>query len=262
MAFAMGCEVNISYPASILNRNRILLVALLHVTRAIVFIAISFTPADVLFIFAWVGLLELLLARWFWSVRMESWGLVMGISLVHILFPATIDISILAFITITTISLLEIVLLGVIRREGAFSYIAMALTEPDQPIEVAPVERTMFNLTILAQVTKVAFVFLGILELSTILNITDPIPWIPFLPLIPFALFLCVIDIVAIIGFIQGRDWAFHLLVIMSCIGFVETVVAWAPMVILIAIWVVMLLMPCWVKNEFYRRVRIRQGLP
>ncbi|MGY5852225.1 MAG: hypothetical protein RTU92_01505 [Candidatus Thorarchaeota archaeon] len=262
MVLATDCQVNVSYPASITNHNRTLLISLLHVTRAIVLVAISFTPADVLFIFAWIGLLELLLARWYWSLRMESWGLAMGISLVHILFPATIDISLLAFAAITALCLLEIVLLGVIRREGAFSYVAMALTEPDQPIEVSAVEKKMFDLTILAQVTKVAFVILGIIGLSTIMTITDSIPWIPFLPLVPFALFLSLIDIVTIIGFIQGRDWAFHLLVIMSCIGFVETVVAWAPMVILIAMWIVMLLMPCWVKNEFYRRVRIRQGLP
>ncbi len=257
----MSCQVNVSYPESVINHNRILLISLLHVTRAIIFIAISFTPADVLFIFAWVGVLELILARWFWSIRMESWGLAAGISLVHILFPMTVEISPLAVVAITTLSLVEIILLAIIRHDGAFSYVTMALTEPDQSIEVASVERRMFDLTLMAQVIKVLFVVLGIVGLSTVLTITDSIPWFPFLPLIPFAVVLCLIDIIVIIGFIQGRDWAFHLLVIMSCIGFVETVVAWAPMVILIAMWIVMLLMPCWVKNEFYRRVRKLQGL-
>jgi len=148
--------------------------------------------------------------------------------------------------------------LGIIRQRGHFSYVVMALLEPDYVPNVTAIERTMFYLTIIGQIIKTLFVFLGIGVMISVLPLLAPVPWFNFLPWIPLALVLGLFDIACIIGLFQGRDWAFQLTVTMACVGFAETSLAWSPLVSLIAIWIITLLIPCWAKNEFYRRVRER----
>ncbi len=257
----MECQVNIE-PGTILKRdNRLLIVTLLHVGRAIVFMGLSIALPENIGLFAFAGLLELFAALWLRSLRMEAWGLALGFALVHLFFPATLEISILACGVISLISIIEITILGMLRLNGHFSYVTMGLLEPEYEAKVSPVEKMMFNLTLLGQSMKALLVFMGLSLLIGSLTILDPIPWLPFVPWIPLTLAFGVLDIFCIIGLLQGRDWAFQLTITMACLGLVETILAWSPMLILIAIWIVMLFLPCWVKSEFYRRVRLRMGL-
>ncbi len=63
-------------------------------------------------------------------------------------------------------------------------------------------------------------------------------------------------DIVAAAGLIKGKDWGFHLVTSMAAMGIVETVLSFSGAALLLSVWIVTLLMPCWAKNEFANRVR------
>jgi hypothetical protein len=243
---------------SLFRDMRVLSVALLHIFRAIVFVGVALAILDMFMVIIWATLIEAFAALWLWSMRMEAWGIGMGIALVHLLLPFTLDIAFIAFVAVTAASVLEIIMLVLMRHRGYYSFVVMAISEPDYVPETSAVEKRMLDLLVFGQLIKALLVFLGIWGISTAVGIFDPIPWIPFIPQIPFALFLGLLNVGCVYGLLWGYDWGFHLTTIMACLGFIETVVAWSPMVILISIWIITLLMPCWAKNEFYRRLKNR----
>jgi hypothetical protein len=80
------------------------------------------------------------------------------------------------------------------------------------------------------------------------------IPWLFNFPRIPLLLGLAGIDSVVILGLHCGKEWAFHTTIAMAVVGFVETLFAWMPWIILISVWIIMLSLPCWGKDGFHLR--------
>ena len=98
--------------------DKVKAVSFLHILRTVVFLALSFIVDDIFMTLVWIGLAELLVAWWFWGLKMESWGLSMGVCIVHFLFPISLEISLVAGTIILGAAVVQIALLGLIRLEG------------------------------------------------------------------------------------------------------------------------------------------------
>ena len=110
----------------------------------------------------------------------------------------------------------------------------------------------MFHLAVLAQIMKSLVVIVGGFAALPFLGWFDPIPWLYPIPLIPAILLLGLMDFIAGWGFFAGRDWGFHLTVVMVPVSFIETLLTLNGMVVLLGIWTLTILIPCLAKDGFY----------
>jgi hypothetical protein len=115
-------------------------------------------------------------------------------------------------------------------------------------------QRNVFYLIILAQFFKAVFTIVGIYTVFYFEGFSGTIPWLFNMPQIPLLLILGGIDSVIILGLYSGKEWAFHTTIAMAVVGFVETLFAWMPLIILISVWIIMLSLPCWGKEGFHLR--------
>ncbi len=260
---AMECSVNISTFQEWPRSKWLLSVVAMHMTRMVVLVLL--TASTILQVSTFpptlataLAFCEFFIGWWFRSLRMEAYGFAVGLSVSNVFFAVivltgnpSIDLLI-GWCLLAAFSCVELLILLLIRSKRYFNYRLMspAYTEhiPRSFVNVA-----MFRMVILAQGLKAFFVLLGSYFVYVISDSLGD----------PFALMYAIgaglfgsLDIVAAAGFVKGRDWGFHLVSSMAVLGIVETVLSFSGPVLLLSVWIVTLLMPCWVKNEFLSRVR------
>lgn len=251
----MGCEVQLSIEQPYFRTDFVLLASLIHVVRAIIFVALSLIPNEVSSALAGIGFIEIIAAWWLWSLKVESWGVSMGVSLFHILFPVALGISWFATTSIILVSFAQCLILGIIRQNGGYSFERIASVDNQERKSPGTLQKNVFSLAVIAQLLKAFFVLLGFVMLYPVLGLDEPIPWIGFFPVVLSILILGVIDIVAGLGMYLGRDWGYQLTVIMVPVSFVETMLTLLAPVFLIGVWILLLLNTCLAKDGFYYKL-------
>ena len=256
----MGCNVQISANQPFFRTQEVKATSFLHISRALMLIIIPPIFTDYTFVAALIGVIEIVLAWWVWSLRIESWGLSMGMTLLHILFPMLAWTSPIVHGVMLVLCSAQILLLVKLRLDGGYSYVSLASVDTAETREVGSVQRNMLTLLVVAQMIKTAFVFLGGVSFLIILGPLEPIPWLSPVPLAPTALLLGVLDLIAGIQMYRGIDWGFHLTLIMAPLSVIETLLTLLQPILLVGIWIAMLVLPCWARDGFYAKLfrRIR----
>lgn len=253
----MGCHVNI---ASVHTRPKsisIRIASALGLAKGVMFTAFAFVFPEGLGLLLGLGIIEIIIARWIWSLRIESWGVAVGFSIFHILFPLALPVSATAFLIVIGLSLLEITFLVHARMRGYYSFVLLAKMDPPDTFQVTSIQKRMFNLVTIAQLMKTASMLLGVYVVYSYEVTVEPLFWYG-VPQVPLILTLAALDLVAAIGFHFSRDWAFQLVLVMAGLGFAETMLAWSIPVLLLAVWIITLLAPCWAKWGFYQGLHRR----
>ena len=250
----MGCYVNIASAQTRVKSRAINIASLLHIVTGIIFIVLSFSYIEIFPLFMGVGVIEFIIARWLWSLRIESWGIAVGFSIFHLIYPLALPISVIGFIAIVIVSIVQLVFLALVRLDGFYSFVHLARVDPIETLEPTSVQKTVFNLVFIAQLVKALFLFLGLLMIYAYESEMGPLDWYG-VPLFPLVLLFGILDLIAAFGFVTGQDWAFQLVLIMAALGLVETVLVGAAPILLIAVWIITLLLPCWAKWGFYPKV-------
>jgi hypothetical protein len=225
--------------------------------RGIIFIALSLIVTDTTSIILGIGIVEFIVAWWFWSLKIEAWGVSAGVSLFHIIFPETFGISVFVGSSILIISVIQIIVLGIIRRDGGYSFTSLANVDSREIRVPSNLQRRVFGLAVIAQLLKAFSVLFGGIMLYPIIGLTESIPWLGIIPVIPTILVLGALDLLAGVAMYLGRDWAFHLTVIMVPLSFIQTMLTLLSPVFLIAIWVLFLLNTCLAKDGFYYKLNL-----
>jgi len=256
----MGCQVQLSTEQPYFRTDKVKVVSILHVVRAVVYISLSFIVDDVFMTLVWIGLADLFVGWWFWGLRMESWGLAMGVCVVQFMFPISIQISLVGGAIILIIAAVEMAVLGLIRKEGGYSYNHFAYLDQAETRDANIMQRRMFQLAVSAQFIKSLFVIVGGFTSLLFLGWFDPVPWLQPIPLIPLTLLLGIVNLIAGYGFFSGRDWGFHFTVTMIPVSFIETMLTLNGLVFLLGIWIFTMLVPCLARDGFYSKLfkRIR----
>ncbi|MGY5854228.1 MAG: hypothetical protein RTU92_11725 [Candidatus Thorarchaeota archaeon] len=254
----MGCEVQLSVEQPYIRTDYVLLNSLLHVVRGIIFIALSFAVTTTSSVLLGIGIVELIVAWWFWSLKIEAWGVSAGMSLFHILFPETLGVSLIAGVFILGVCGIQLLTLGIIRKDGGYSFVRLASVDTQEIRIPGSLQRRVFGLTVLAQILKAFFVLLGAVMLYPILGFAEPIPWLTILPVIPIIIIMGSLDLLAGVAMYLGRDWAFQLTVIMVPLSFLETMLTLLSPIFLIAVWILFLLNTCIAKDGFYYKLNQR----
>lgn len=258
----MGCQVQISVEQPYIRTDYVILNTLLHVVRGIIFIALSFAVTTTTSVLLGIGIVELIVAWWFWRLKIEAWGISAGISFFHVIFPETLGVSLIAGAFILVICGIQFVTLGIIRHDGGYSFVRLASVDNQEIRIPGSLQRRVFGLAVLAQLLKSFFVLLGAVILYPILGLSEPVPWLSIFPVIPVIIFLGTLDLLAGIAMYLGRDWAFQLTVIMVPLSFIETMLTLLSPVFLLAVWILFLLNTCLAKDGFYYKLnqRFRKG--
>lgn len=251
----MGCEVQLSTEQPYFRTDFVLLASLIHIVRAIIFIALSIIPNGAHGAVAGIGFIEFVAAWWLWSLKVESWGVSMGISVFHILFPAALGISWLATTIIVLVSFVQCLILGIIRQNGGYSFERIASVDTQERKKLGGLQKNIFSLAVIAQLLKAFFVLLGFVMLFPVLGLDEPIPWLGFFPVTLSILILGVTDVAAGLGMYLGRDWGYQLTVIMVPVSFVETILTLMAPIFLIGVWILLLLNTCLAKDGFYYKL-------
>jgi hypothetical protein len=226
----------------------------MHASRAALFIIVMLLDPVSYFLFVWFCFFELVVARWLWSLRMEAWGIAMGLCFFHLLLPVVSSISIIVSSGILLLSVTEVFILFLIRKEGFFNFSKLAKYNKDSITQPMNIQRNVFYLIIAAQFFKAIFVIMGTYIVFYVEGFSGSIPWLFNMPRVPLLLALAGIDSAVILGLYAGKEWAFHITIVMTVVGFVETLFAWMPLIILISVWIIILMLPCWAKDGFYLR--------
>ena len=253
----MGCHVNLDSAHTRPKSNGIHLASILSLGKGIVYVTLSFLFPEIMGLLLAVALVEFLMARWIWSLRIESWGVAIGISIFHIIYPLALPLSMIGFGIIVGLSLAEILVLIQVRLKGYYSFTTLAKMDPTDLFQIPSIQKRMFNLVTVAQLMKSLAMFLGAFVVYMYDVTIEPLVWYG-IPQVPLVLCLAILDFVAAIGFHLSRDWAFQLVLIMAGLGFAETMLAWSFPVILVAVWIITLLAPCWAKWGFYQGLHRR----
>ena len=251
----MGCQVQLSVEQPYTRTDYVLLNSLLHVVRGIIFIALSFVISNASGILFGIGIVELVIAWWFWSLKIEAWGVSAGVCFFHILVPQILGVSLIAGVFILVICGIQCIILGFIRKDGGYSFVRLANADTQEIRIPGTLQRRVFGLAVIAQVLKSIFVLLGAVMLYPILGLSELIPWLGFFPVIPAIVILGFLDLIAGLGMYLGKDWAYQLTVIMVPISFLETMLTLLSPVFLIAIWILFLLNTCLAKDGFYYKL-------
>ncbi|TFG32389.1 hypothetical protein EU528_03520 [Candidatus Thorarchaeota archaeon] len=254
----MGCQVQLSVEQPYIRTDYVLLNSLLHVVRGIIFIALSFAVTTTASVLLGIGIVELIVAWWFWSMKIEAWGVSAGMSLFHVLFPETLGVSLIAGAFILVVCGIQFITLGIIRNDGGYSFVRIANVDTQEVRNPGDLQRRVFGLAVLAQLLKSFFVLLGAILLYPILGLSEPIPWLSIVPVIPTIIILGSLDLLAGIAMYLGRDWAFQLTVILVPLSFIETMLTLLSPVFLIAVWILFLLNTCLAKDGFYYKLNHR----
>lgn len=255
----MGCEVQLSAEQPYIKTDYVLLNTLLHVVRGIIFIACSYVISNASSVLFGIGIIELVIAWWFWSLKIEAWGVSAGVCFFHILVPQMLGVSLIAGIFILVICGIQCITLGIIRNDGGYSFVRVASVDTQEIRIPGSLQRRVFSLAVIAQLLKSVFVLLGAVLLYPILGLSESIPWLGFFPVIPAIVILGLLDLVAGVGMYLGRDWAYQLTVIMVPISCLETMLTLISLVFLIAIWILLLLNTCLAKDGFYFKLVQRE---
>ena len=254
----MGCQVQLSTEQPYFRTNLVKLDVLLHILRAIAFISVWLAVPDTFMIPLWLGAVEVIVAYWVWSLRIEAWGLSMGMAVLYLLFPSLWTFSTVGSLAVSVASAIQIIILSAIRMDGGYSFMQIYRVDTEESRIAGPIQNRMLHITIVAQAMKaIAVLFAGVMFVS-FETVTPLSPWLGVLPLGPFALALGLLDLVALIQLVRGVDWGFHLTLVMVPLSVVETLVTFLAPVLLIAVWIAMLMAPCWVKDGFYARLFLR----
>lgn len=253
----MGCEVQLSVEQPYIRTDYVVLNSLLHVARGIIFIALSFTTTTTADVLLGIGIVELIIAWWFWSLKIEAWGISFGMGFFHLAFPETLNISLLAGVFILVICGIQLVTLGIIRNDGGYSFVRLASVDTQEVRIPGSLQRRVFSLSVLAQLLKSVFVLMSAVMFLPFIGLTEPIPWLGFIPIVPAIVICGGLDLIAGIAMYMGRDWAFQLTVIMIPISFIETMLTLSPLVFLTAVWILFLLNTCLAKDGFYYRLNL-----
>ncbi|MDF1538571.1 MAG: hypothetical protein P1Q69_06680 [Candidatus Thorarchaeota archaeon] len=258
----MGCHVNLASAHTRPKSAAIRIVSTLSLGKGIVFSILSLIFPEGMVLLLGVGIIEIIISRWIWSLRIESWGVAVGFSIFHILFPLSLPVSTIGFWIIVGLSMLEIAFLAQARLKGYYSFVMLAKMDPPDSFQITGIQRRMFNLVTIAQLMKTLGMFLGAYAVYSYEATVEPLYWYG-VPQVPLVLLLAIIDLVATVGFHYSKDWAFQLVLVLAGLGFAETMLAWSVPVMLLAIWIVTLLGPCWAKWGFYQGLhrRVHAGL-
>jgi hypothetical protein len=192
-----------------------------------------------------------------WSLRTEAWGVTVGLGVFHIIYPLALPLSIIGFGIIAGLSILQIVTLIHVRMKGYYRFTLLAKMDPPDQFQITTVQKRMFNLVTVAQLMKALTMYLGALALYSYEISFETLYWYG-IPQLPLVLILGTLDLIAALGFHLSRDWAFQLVLIMAGLGFAETMLAWSFPVVLVAVWIITLLAPCWAKWGFYQKLHRR----
>jgi hypothetical protein len=111
----------------------------------------------------------------------------------------------------------------------------------------------MLQLAVVGQILKVTSLVLGGFSYSVIAA-TVILPW-SHIPVGPVIILMILADVAAAIGLYIGRDWGFHLTLIMVPLSFIETILTLNPLAFMLAIWVLTIFIPCLARDGFYSRV-------
>jgi len=218
-------------------------------------VTLSFIADDVFMVLAWIGFAEIVVAWWFWNLKMESWGLSVGVCIFQLLFPTTLVISLYGGAIILGATVVQLAVLGLIRLEGGYSYNHLAQLDQADARVATILQNRMYHLAVLAQIMKSLTVLAGGFVSLTYLGWYDPIPWLFPVPLIP-VLFICgFTDLLASYGFYTGQDWGFHITVAMVPVSFIETLLTLNSLVFLLGVWTLTILIPCLAKDGFYAKL-------
>ena len=256
----MGCQVQLSTEQPYFRTEKVKAASFLHCLRAVSYFALSFAVDDVFMMLVWIGLAELFVAWWFWSLKMESWGLSMGVCIVQFFFPVSLEISPVGGSIILGIAAVQMGVLILIRLEGGYSFNQLARLDQAETREASAIQSRMFHLAVSAQLLKSLAVIAGGVVALPFLGWLYPVPWFSSLPLIPLTLLLGIVNLIAGYGFFTGRDWGFHLTLIMVPVSFIETMLTLNGLIFLLGIWIFTILIPCLAKDGFYSKLfrRIR----
>ncbi len=237
------------------------MVSLLHSLRALLYIGLSFIVDDVFTTLVWIGLAELFVAWWFWSLKMESWGLSFGVCVVQFLFPLSLEISLIGGSIILGAAAVQMVVLVLIRREGGYNFNQLAYLDQAETREADMMQKRMFQLAVLAQFMKALAIIASGFAILTVLDWLDSIPWLSPLPLVPVTLILGLVNLIAGYGFYVGKDWGFQLTVVMVPVSFIETMLTLNGLIFLLGIWIFTILIPCLARDGFYSKLfkRVRE---
>jgi hypothetical protein len=249
----MGCEVQLSVEQPYFRNLMVKGISLLHIVRALVFLAMSFAVDDVFMVFLFMGAAETVVAWWFWNLKLESWGLSTGICFFHLIFPSTLGIEMISTVLILSTSLVQAFVLGVVRAEGGFSFVEIALLDQAEKREATPVQKRMFQLAVMGQGLKTLSLVLGGFSVAMYAAVMV-LPW-PNIPVSPVILLMILVDSIATVGLYFGRDWGFHLTLIMVPISFIETLLTLNPLAFMLAIWILTIFIPCLARDGFYSKV-------
>lgn len=211
---------------------------------------------DVFIVLLGIGIAELAVAWWFWSLKLESWGVSFGVCVFHFLFPTAIGISLIATVLLLLSSMVQLGILGLIRYEGGYSFNHIALLDQAETRIADPVQNRMYQLAVLGQGFKTLSLILASFTVTIITaGYFEIIPWYSVVPAGVVMIFLILLDGFATVGLYLGLDWGFHLTLIMVPISFIETVFTLNPFTFLLAIWVLTIFMPCLAKDGFYAKL-------
>ncbi len=231
--------------------------SILSLGKGIVFAILSFVFPEGMVLLLGVGIIEIIIARWIWSLRIEAWGVAVGFSIFHILFPLALPVSAVGFWIIVGLSMSEITFLAQSRLKGYYGFVMLAKMDPPDSFQIVGIQRRMFNLVTIAQLMKTLSMFLGVYAVYSYEATIEPLSWYG-VPQVPLVLLLASMDLIATVGFHYSRDWAFQLVLVLAGLGFAETMLAWSVPVMLLAIWIITLLAPCWAKWGFYQGLHRR----
>jgi len=249
----MGCQVQLSVEQPYFRNLMVKGISFLHILRALVFCVMSFAVDDVFMVFLAMGAAEAVVAWWFWKLKLESWGLSVGICLFHLIFPSTLGIELISTVIVLSTSLVQGFLLGLVRAEGGFSFVEIALLDQAETREATPVQIRMFQLAVVGQGLKTVSLVLGGFQ-YTIIAAAVILPW-SYIPAVPVVLMMILFDGIATVGLYAGRDWGFHLTLIMVPLSFIETILTLNPLAFMLAVWVLTIFIPCLARDGFYSKV-------
>lgn len=234
-------------------------VLLVHVIRAVIlFISAAMFPA-VGFVTVTLSLVELFVGFWFWKQRLESWGVAFGLAVSHLLFPWAFYIITEIFILLIVASVIQCALQLLIRLEGHYSFVSISQVQPERSTDPTTLQSIFFNLTIMAQLLKAMFLALNGYLIFLAIGPTEPIPWLEPIPVVPTIAILMLIEVIVALAVFQGREWAFHLMLVLATFSIVEFLLSFSIFVFMLGMWIITLLAPCLAKDGFYSKFMKRR---
>ncbi|MFX0106959.1 MAG: hypothetical protein ACFE7R_01615 [Candidatus Hodarchaeota archaeon] len=255
----VGCHVEVSSATQLVTRTRMITIAaLVQIIRAFgLFGGIILIP-EALVGYGTLGLLEILSAVWLLTLRMESWSISTGMALFHLLWPQSIFHSFLLFVLLAMTSIISLILLAIVKWRRHYSFTALAQVETGLEWEPSTMQTRVFQLVVLAQLIKSGFLFIASYILFPVEVAWTPIPEIGILNPMPTVLLLAILELITGTELYRGKEWAFHLTLVLATLGFYETLLSLSSPVFLVSIWIILLMAMCLPKDGFYGKLRQR----